>query len=421
VTKPAVEANIDGLVGPTHNYAGLSFGNVASGRHALTVSNPREAALQGLRKMKFLHDLGIPQFVMPPHPRPDMATLGKLGYAKLADMPETLLHQVFSASAMWVANAATVSPSADTADGKVHFTPANLVSKFHRAIEPATTAQYLKQIFPGERFVHHDPLPAHANYADEGAANHMRLASSHGDRGVEIFVYGGASKKYPARQSRQASEAIARLHGLAGKHTVMLEQSAAAIDAGVFHNDVIAMSNGRLLIYHESAYKKMDAGLGNFTLIKIREKELPLKTAVATYFFNSQLVTLPSGGMAVIAPGECEGNRKARACFDRLMGEGHIAQTYYLDVRESMKNGGGPACLRLRVVLTEDERACVHPFVRLDDFLYPALCRWIETHYRDKVHPDDLRDKALGEESQRALAELSTLIKIRIEPPQGAA
>lgn len=420
MTEHAIEANIDGLVGPTHNYAGLSYGNVASGKHALSVSNPRQAALEGLRKMKFLHDLGIPQFVMPPHLRPDMAALAKLGYGKIKEAPKELLAQVYSASAMWVANAATVSPSADTADGKVHFTPANLLSKFHRAIEPATTAHYLKQIFPGSHFVHHNPLPSHLMFSDEGAANHMRLAPAHGECGIEIFVYGGASKKFPARQSRLASEAVARLHGLSPKHIVLLEQMPAAIDAGVFHNDVIAMSNGRLLIHHEKAYRQVEKGLKGFTFIKIREKDLPLKTAVSTYFFNSQLVTRPADGMAVIAPRECETNRKAKACFDRLLDEGHVTQVHYLDVRESMKNGGGPACLRLRVTLTEEERAAVLPSVRLDDSLYAALCRWIEKDYRDRLHPDDLRDPSLAVESQRALAELSTLLKISMHPPQGA-
>ena len=74
-----IEANIDGLVGPTHNYAGLSFGNVASGMHAGKAANPRAAVLQGLQKMRELADLGIPQFVLPPHPRPNARLLASLG------------------------------------------------------------------------------------------------------------------------------------------------------------------------------------------------------------------------------------------------------------------------------------------------------------------------------------------------------
>jgi succinylarginine dihydrolase len=414
IAVTTAEANIDGLVGPTHNYAGLSFGNVASEKHALTASNPRKAALEGVRKMKLLHDLGIPQLVMPPPPRPDFATLRALGYNGMGNVPDELLAQVFSASAMWAANAATVSPSKDTADGKVHFTPANLISKFHRAIEPPVTADYLKQIFKGEHFVHHDPLPAHAIYSDEGAANHMRLSMGHDGKSTEVFVYGGASKKYPARQSRQACEAIIRLHRLDPEHAVLLEQSAEAIDAGVFHNDVIAMSNERLFIYHERAYIRMDKKLSGFTHVIIKEKDLALKDAVATYFFNSQLVTLPDGGVTVIAPKECEENASARGCFDRLIAEGRIKEVHYLDVRESMRNGGGPACLRLRVVLTEEERKAVHSGAWLNESLAHALCRWIEKHYRDRLRPDDLRDRALAEESQRALAELSALIQITV-------
>lgn len=410
----ATEFHIDGIVGPTHNYAGLSYGNVASEKHALSISNPKQAALQGLQKMKFLHDLGIPQLVMPPHPRPAIGVLKKLGYHQLTDVPTELLHSVYSASNMWVANAATISPSSDTEDGKVHFTPANLISKFHRSIEPPVTASYLKQIFIGDHFIHHDPLPEHALFADEGAANHIRLSRNHGERGIEIFVYGGEAKKYPARQSRHACEAITRLHRLDSARTILLEQNAQAIDAGVFHNDVIAMSNEQLFIYHEKAYTHMDERLADFEQVIIREKDLSLSDAVDTYFFNSQLITLPSGKMRVIAPKECENNSKAKTCFERLIEEGHIEHVHYLDVRESMKNGGGPACLRLRVVLTPKEQKGIRPEVRLSDNLYQVLCQWIEKHYRDKVAPDDLRDAALAEESAQALAELSQLLKINI-------
>ena len=411
----AVEANIDGLVGPTHNYAGLSFGNVASEKYALSVSNPKQAALQGLAKMKFLHDLGIVQLVMPPHPRPHLPLLHRLGYKNAADAPLDILSQVYSASSMWVANAATVSAAADTADGKIHFTPANLLSKFHRAIEPEVTSRYLRHIFPEPHFAHHAPLPGHAAFSDEGAANHMRLAPSHGEAGADVFVYGGASTRYPARQSRAAFEAVVRLHGLAHERTVFLEQRAEAIDAGVFHNDVIAMSNGPLMIYHEKAYTALDPRLARFACAMITDKELPLADAVSTYFFNSQLVSLPGGGMAVIAPRECEENRHSKATFDRLLREGHVTHVYYLDVRESMKNGGGPACLRLRVPMTSAALAAVHPHVILDNSLYGTLCRWIENHYRDKIAPDDLRDVALAEESANAFAELSNILKMPLQ------
>lgn len=413
----AVEANIDGLVGPTHNYAGLAFGNIASEKHALTISNPKQAALQGLQKMKFLHDLGIPQMVMPPQPRPHAKIIRQLGYKDIKHVPKELLNQIYSASSMWVANAATISPSADTADGKVHITPANLVSKFHRGIEASTTAYYLKQIFKGTHFVHHDPLPSYMQFGDEGAANHMRLSKAHGDKGTEIFVYGSAAtKKYPPRQSLQASQAIAYLHRLNPKSTVFLQQNPEAVDAGVFHNDVIAMSNEELFIYHELAYESVPQQLRRkYKTIVISEKELLLKDVVSTYFFNSQLVTLPEGGQIIIAPKECEKHAKARKCFEGLISKGIVKKVYYLDVHESMKNGGGPACLRLRVVLTEKERKAIHPKVWLNDALYNALCRWIKKYYRDRMLADDLRDPLLAEESFAALAELSRLIGISME------
>ena len=75
------EANFDGLVGPTHNSAGLSFGNVASFSNANAISNPKEAAKQGLQKMKALSDMGMVQGVLAPQERPDIATLRRLGFA----------------------------------------------------------------------------------------------------------------------------------------------------------------------------------------------------------------------------------------------------------------------------------------------------------------------------------------------------
>jgi len=403
------EANIDGIVGSTHNYAGLSYGNIASEKHAFSTSNPKLAALQGLEKMKFLHDLGIPQIIMPPQPRPALHILKSLGY-DINNAPDELLAKVYSASAMWVANAATISPSVDTADGKVHITPANLVSKFHRFIEVPTTANYLKQIFP--EFVHHEPLPAHLLYADEGAANHMRICNAHGETRTEIFVYGEKTNKFPARQTLLASQAIARLHKLNPAKTIFLKQNSAAIDAGVFHNDVIAMSNQNLLIYHEMAYyNELEEFSGTIKKLKILERELPLSEAVSTYFFNSQLVTLPSGKMVVIAPKECEESNNARNCFKKLVEEGHIETVYYLDVRESMKNGGGPACLRLRAPLRDDEFATVNRKFILNSEVFYLLCQWINQHYRDKIHPSDLRDPLLMRESQIALSELKTILE----------
>ena len=433
------EVNFDGLIGPTHNYAGLSFGNVASADNALQASNPREAALQGLAKMKRLAGLGLVQSVLPPHDRPHLATLRGLGFAgsdeavlaAVATAEPELLRNVMAASPMWTANAATVAPGADTADGRVHFTPANLAAMFHRALEAETTGRILAAIFADEaRFAHHPALPGGSAMGDEGAANHNRFTAHHGAPGVHMFVYGrrgfertAPTRKYPARQAREASAAIARLHGLDPARTVFVRQNPDAIDAGAFHNDVVAVANLDVLFHHERAFAdtakmraevQKAAGDLEMTFIEVAEDEVPMADAVTSYLFNSQLVSLPGeDGMTLILPIEARETETTRRYLDRLVAAGGpIARAEFLDVRQSMRNGGGPACLRLRVVLTEDELAALSAATILDQGLYDALTAWVGCHYRDRLAPADLADPALMRESFQALDELTAILKL---------
>ena len=432
----AREVNFDGLVGPTHNYAGLSLGNLASARNLGRAANPRAAALQGLRKMRTLAGWGFAQAVLPPLERPDVQALRRLGFAgsdaqvlDAAAREPVLLAACSSASSMWTANAATVSPGADTADGRVHFTPANLISKLHRALEPDGTGRILQAVFPDSaHFAHHAPLPAHECFGDEGAANHTRLAPDYGQSGVELFVYGkhGAQpgrqpRKYPARQTRMASEAVARLHGLGAKRCVFAQQNPAVIDAGVFHNDVIAVGNLNLLFCHEQAfvnrmsvYAHLDQALQDgMELIEVPAERISVGAAVDTYLFNSQLLQAPDGqGHWLIAPAECGENAAVANYLQELPAATPIRRVELFDLRESMQNGGGPACLRLRVVLDANQQAAVHPGVWLTDGLADALETWIETHYRDRLVPEDLADPSLLEESRAALDALTRLLKL---------
>lgn len=431
------EVNFDGLVGPSHNYAGLSFGNRASKNHGGKKSSPKQAALQGLEKMISLSRQGLMQAVLPPHDRPHIPTLRKLGFSGRTDSdiithaakqaPE-ILASVSSSSAMWVANAATVSPFADTGDGKTHITPANLSSMFHRSIEVDTTSMILKSIFRGAGYQHHSPLPAGQAFADEGAANHNRLCSEYGKQGVELFVYGdcldapaSGPKKFPARQTRQASEAIVRSHGLRADKTVLAQQHPAAIDAGVFHNDVIAVSNRNLMFYHQSAFantqllrRELDAAFGDDELvyIEVPTQKVSLEDAVASYLFNSQLLSPPGqSGCNLIVPIECAENSAVKSYLDELQ-DGHpgINAVQYLDLRESMNNGGGPACLRLRVVMSDEQIQATKARVFLDEVLYVELKRWIEKHYRESLQVSELLDPSLLLESRTALDELSQLL-----------
>jgi succinylarginine dihydrolase len=435
---PDAAVNFDGIPGPTHNYSGLARGNLAAEQHAKQLAHPRAAALQGLAKMRALAARGYVQGVLPPHERPFMPALRALGFAgserailaQAAQSAPRVLAACQSAAAMWVANAATVSPSADTADGRVHFTPANLVSHFHRSLEAETTTRVLRAVFADKtHFAVHEPLPAAPQFGDEGAANHTRLAGAGGAPGVELFVYGRAAfdesaagpGRFPARQTREACEAIARRHGLDPARTVFAQQRPDAIDAGVFHNDVIAVGDGHLLFCHERAWidqaaviTRLGAAVGPaFEAIVVRDAEVSVADAVATYLFNSQLLSRADGRMLLVAPAEVRANAAVRGYIDRLLTSGGgIAELLTFDLKESMENGGGPACLRLRVPLTARERAAIGARVFLDDALAADLEDWIRRNYRDRLAVADLADPALLDESRRTLDELTRILQL---------
>ena len=434
-----VEMNFDGLIGSTHNYAGLSEGNLASTNNAKLVSHPRQAAKEGLAKMFRLHQLGLKQGVLLPQERLHMPTLRHLGFtgsdseviAKVSSSAPHLLAMCYSASSMWAANAATVSPSADTADGRVHFTPANLKSMFHRSIEAETTSRLLKVIFNNSAcFAHHDALRGGVHFGDEGAANHNRLCSNYGDQGVELFVYGrrdfGDSRRntdFPARQSLEASMAIARRHQLHGDKVVMARQSAKVIDAGGFHNDVVSVSNKNVLFMHELAFEDKADLIDGVTrafqgqplhFVQVPDRSVSLENAIQSYLFNSQLVNLPnSEDMTLILPMESRENPAVHNyLLDLVEQDTPIKNLEFVDVRQSMRNGGGPACLRLRVVLTEQELARVNANFILDDQLFSRLNRWVDKHYRDELRTSDLADPDLLDESRAALDELTQIMDI---------
>ncbi|MES2901333.1 MAG: N-succinylarginine dihydrolase [Pseudomonadota bacterium] len=437
--QTAREYNFDGLVGPSHNYAGLSFGNVASFSNVKSASNPRQAALQGLAKMRALAARGFAQALLPPQARPNFRLLRSIGFsgtdadvlAQAYRASPVILACAYSASPMWTANAATVSPSADTHDGRTHFTAANLNNKLHRAEEHHQSTRTLRALFGDERhFAVHEALPSTPAFGDEGAANHTRLAGAHGNKGIEFFVYGRtefdpsapAPKKYPARQTLEASQAIARLHGLDGARTVFAAQNPDVIDQGVFHNDVIAVGNGNVLFYHEQAFHDeaavldqlrhvMDGVGAGLIPLRVDSGRVSVADAVASYLFNSQLLSKPDGSMALVIPQECQENLAvARYLEDLVASGGPVNELIHFDLRQSMRNGGGPACLRLRVALTEAESLAMHQGVIMTESLYAALVAWVGKYYRDHLEPKDLADPQLALECQAALEELTRIL-----------
>lgn len=433
----AYEVNFDGLIGPSHNYGGLSDGNLASAKNAGDVSNPKAAALQGLEKMRRMVKAGLKQGVLPPLRRPNLDLLESVGFERktkaaievAARLQPSMLKAAYSASSMWTANAATVSPSADTADGRLHLTPANLSTMLHRSIEHPETTSLLQALFADEAsFSVHRALPLHSDFADEGAANHVRLCAEHGQVGVEIFVFGrdgdDTQTQFPARQTLLASETIARSHGLDQARVVTARQSRTAIDAGAFHNDVVCVGTLDTLFFHEYAFEDTEkaicdiqnaaSGLFELKPVMVPDNEVPLSDAIRSYLFNSQLIKMPGEDrLVLVAPTETEEMQSTRAYCERLVeGDGPIGRVDYVDVRQSMRNGGGPACLRLRVVMTEHEIASCHQGVLLDEAKIDMLQEVIRRNYRDSLAPSDLADPAFADECIRARAELLTVLEL---------
>jgi len=411
---PLREINFDGIVGPTHNYAGLSFGNVASMTHSGAVSEPRAAALQGVNKMRANLALGLAQGIFLPHPRPDRRWLAELG-TDVENAELALFTNAMSASAMWAANAATVSPAPDTADGKCHLTVANLRTMPHRSHEwPATLAQ-LRLAFAGDAFAVHAPVPP--AFGDEGAANHMRLTPAYGEPGVEIFVYGVSGGAFPARQHVEASKAITRFHRLDPKRTIFAEQSEQAIAAGAFHNDVVAVANERVLFAHEHAFADRDAlvaqcaaQIPGLEYVEVPAAEVPLTDAVRSYLFNAQLVTPADGEMTLIVPTEARETASVWRWIERhVAGNGPIRRVEVVDVRQSMANGGGPACLRLRVVA---DPSTVDPRFVMDEEKLDRIADVIRGNWPEEIHHADLQKPSLIAGVERARAALRDVLEL---------
>ena len=410
------EINFDGLIGPSHNYAGLSLGNLAATRNAGSIAYPRAAALQGIAKMRANLALGLTQGILLPHARPDDRWLAALA-TRYEDASADLRANAMSASAMWAANAATVSPAPDTADGRCHLTVANLVTMPHRSHEwPETLAQLRLAFANPAHFAVHGPVPA--PFGDEGAANHMRLAASHDAPGIEVFVYGTGGGPFPARQHREASAAVARRHGLSPDRALLVEQSAEAIAAGAFHNDVVAVANEYVLFAHELAFADRDGfhadlrrTMPEVEIVEVPASAVSLADAIASYLFNAQLVTLPSdGGMALILPSEARDNPRVWAWLEALVaGNGPIRRLVPVDVRESMANGGGPACLRLRVVA---DPATIDPRFLVDEPALDRIARLVTAHWPEAIAPDDLASPALIGDIRAARTALLDLLRL---------
>lgn len=428
------EINFDGLIGSTHNYGGLSEGNLASLKNTNTTSNPRSAAIQGIEKMEILMREGIPQGVFLPHERPYLPILKEFGYSGspskiLEDVSKKspkLLLNISSASSMWAANAATYSPSSDNTDSLVHITPANLNTMFHRSIEAHFTYKQLLRIFKHQCFKVHAPQNNISGYGDEGAANHLRISESHLTPGIQVFVYGTGSfeksKNAVKRQAKEISEAIALNHNIHNQRQFFLKQSDVAIAAGSFHNDIVSLANENIFIYHEYAFENknelnkllsiINDEVSNKQIIEIKDNEINLDTIVGSYLLNSQLVTGEDGSMILILPEEVKKYNECEEWLEKILEISKIKKLIYVDIRQSMMNGGGPACLRFKTVLSNDELKNINPKFLLNEDKLMQLKSLFNSLYRDHLNPEDLQDPDLLDESYQALDRITQIFDV---------
>ena len=407
-----LELQVDGLPGPTLSHGGLAHGNLASQANAQSVSRPRSGARACLMKMRVVLDLGMPQAFLPPLIRPDIALLASCGYTQ-HDAPAHLLRSASSTAYQWTANAGTCAPGSDTSDGVSRIVIANLAALLHRSREAVDREAQVRAFFPITTIA---ALPSHVALGDEGAANHTRVV---GPLGVcHVFVYGhdgDASTRFPARQSLTASHAVARLLRLPPERCLFVRQMPMAIDAGAFHNDVVMVGCDDHLLLHEHAWVDQVAVLaelqrrcGPLNIRVIADRDVSLADAVTSYLFNAQLLHTPNEWVLVV-PAECAVG-PAAACIARLINDGFISRQVLIDVRESMRGGGGPACLRLRLPLTSDELSRVHPGIRLTHDIITRLEQWVDAHYRDTLTPGELADPQLFQEATAADVALTRLL-----------
>jgi len=442
LTDKITEVIFVGLPGPTHHYGGLSTDNVASTLNRGSVSNPKQAALQALDLMRLLNSMGIVTSVLPPQLRPHLPLLRQ----HFQGEDEAVIRQAFlsapallekscAVSAMWTANAATVAPGIDCADGKLHITTANLFTNLHRRIEAEDTYRVLRHIFEEvPDCMVHPPLSAAMGLSDEGAANHMRLSPTHSAPGLHVFVYGadgGMRDPKSARQSLLASRAVQLQHRISDQQALFVRQNPDVILQGVFHNDVIAVSNSNVLLVHEEAYDDGLQDIGEIAscyqalhpgkelkVIVVSEEDLSVDEAVHSYFFNSQILTKPDGGMAIIAPVETQMlyEGKAAQLMERIRSDGDnpVDEVHFADLRQSMRNGGGPACLRLRVPVNESQLAALTSTngAMADDRLLDAMEAIISELYPEALTSQDLGNPELYHCCRRVLKSFGEAMKL---------
>jgi succinylarginine dihydrolase len=162
----------------------------------------------------------------------------------------------------------------------------------------------------------------------------------------------------------------------------------------------VAVANEQLLFTHEQAFADKDAfyadlraALPCVDIIEVPASAVSLSDAIKSYLFNAQLVTLPDGGMALILPTEARDTPSVWTWLEQMIASnGPIRQLVPVDVRQSMANGGGPACLRLRVVA---DPADIDPRFLVDEAELDGIATIVSQYWPESIAPQDLSDTRL--------------------------
>ncbi len=226
------------------------------------------------------------------------------------------------------------------------------------------------------------------------------------DIGFHVFVYGDADNsprpsRHLARQTLAACQAVARLHRLDPARTFFLQQHPAAIDAGVFHNDVIATSHKNLLLMHEQAFLNAEPELARLAsafeqatgtalqVVMVRQEQLSLEDAVKSYLFNSQLLT-PSGdgsAMTMICAAQCERMPQVRDLIDGwiALSSHPISDVRYVSLDQSMSGGAAPRLFAIAIALPASAIDRFAPSYRLTAHRAAQLAELITDFYPSEL------------------------------------
>ena len=160
------------------------------------------------------------------------------------------------------------------------------------------------------------------------------------------------------------------------------------------------------MLIHERAWENQAATLHrirarvpDLRVFQVSSRDLSLEQAVTSYLFNSQLLET-SDGWLLNAPIECA-DGAARMVVDRLERDGFVDRVRFNDLRQSMDGGGGPACLRLRLPLTEDEFRLLPETLMMTEERVEKLRSWVKKWYPSILRIEDLADAGFARRARK--------------------